>query len=93
MDDATTIRMANQIADFFKPYPAEVARKEIAGHINRFWVPQMRAAFFTLVAAGGAGLDPAVMAAAGEVRKPHVMPHEHEPVDHNTGLPQQAHEA
>jgi formate dehydrogenase subunit delta len=70
MNDATTIRMANQIAAFFKAYPHEEAVKEIADHINRFWEPRMRQAFFALLAKGGAGLDAAVKEAASLVKKP-----------------------
>ena len=71
MDNATTIRMANQIAAFFKAYPHDQAIKDIADHINRFWEPRMRSAFFAHLAAGGAGLDGLVKDAAALVRKPH----------------------
>ena len=93
MDDATTIRMANQIGAFFKSYPHDEAVKEIADHLNRFWEPRMRAAFFRHMAAGGAGLDQLVKDAAGQVRRPGEVHHEHEPRDAKTGLPREAHEA
>ena len=70
MDNATTIRMANQIAAFFNAYPHEQAIKDVADHINRFWEPRMRSAFFAHLAAGGAGLDQIVRDAAVLVRKP-----------------------
>ena len=93
MNDATTIRMANQIAEFFKAYPREQALKEIADHINRFWEPRMRNAYFALIAKGGAGLVPAARDAAALVRRPHETHHEHEPKDPQSGLPREAHEA
>jgi formate dehydrogenase subunit delta len=65
------VRMANQIASFYHGYPAEEAQKEIADHINRFWEPRMRGEFFAHLAKGGAGLDPAVIAAATGIHPPH----------------------
>lgn len=65
------VRMANQIASFYHGYPAEEAQKEIADHINRFWEPRMREAFFAHLAKGGAGLDPVVIAAAAGIHPPH----------------------
>jgi formate dehydrogenase subunit delta len=70
MDAATTVRMANQIASFFKSYPHDVARKETAEHINRFWEPRMREAFFDHLSHGGAGFDPLVIEASSLVRRP-----------------------
>ncbi|MBI2720379.1 MAG: formate dehydrogenase subunit delta [Rhizobiales bacterium] len=70
MEPATTVRMANQIADFFKGYPHAQAVKETADHINRFWEPRMRKAFFDYLATGGDGLDPLVKEAAVLVRRP-----------------------
>ncbi len=70
MDNATTIRMANQIAAYFKSYPHDVAVKEVADHINRFWEPRMRRHFFAFLAGGGAGLDAIVKEAAALVKKP-----------------------
>ena len=37
------IKMANQIGDFYEAFPDEIeARKEIAGHLNKFWNSAMR---------------------------------------------------
>jgi formate dehydrogenase subunit delta len=59
------VTMANQIADFFDSEAGpEVAPKEIAGHITKFWAPRMRAAYVEHAAAGGAGLRPSALAAA-----------------------------
>ena len=46
MEQNDMIRMANQIADFFKAYPADEAKKEVAEHINKFWAPAMRQRLF-----------------------------------------------
>jgi formate dehydrogenase subunit delta len=60
------VTMANQIADFFiSEAGEEAAPKEIASHITKFWAPRMRAQFLEYAAAGGAGLRPSALAAAG----------------------------
>jgi len=61
------IRMANQIAAFFKTQPGDVAADRVAAHIRDFWDPRMRAQLRDHVAAGGDGLDPAVIAAVQRV--------------------------
>jgi len=94
MDTEETVRMANQIADFFKGYGHDEAVKEISDHINRFWEPRMRVAFFQLVDQGGTGLDKLVREAAALVRRPgSYKPPMLEAKDHKTGLPREAHEA
>jgi formate dehydrogenase subunit delta len=70
METKDMVRMANQIAGFFKGYGDEEGKKETAAHINNFWEQRMRREFFGHVATGGAGFDPLVMAAAALVRKP-----------------------
>ena len=60
---ATLVRMANQIGDFFKSYPAEEAVPQIATHIQKFWDPRMRKAIFAYVDQGGDGLQPNVLKA------------------------------
>ena len=57
------IRMANQIADFFRPYPAEKAIAGVQEHLRNFWTPQMRKELAAHAAAGGAGLNPHVVEA------------------------------
>lgn len=42
---AKLLRMAGQIADFFKAYPDAEAVPAIADHINQFWTARMRADF------------------------------------------------
>jgi formate dehydrogenase subunit delta len=70
MEIRDMVRMANQIAGFFKGYGAEEGAKETAAHINAFWEPRMRSLFFAHVDKGGEGLDPLVLAAARQVKRP-----------------------
>ena len=70
METRDMLRMANQIADFFKGYPREEARKESATHLNNFWDPRMRKQLFAHLAKGGEGLDPLIIEAAAQIRKP-----------------------
>lgn len=94
MDVRETVRMANQIAGFFKGYGHDEAVKEIADHINRFWEPRMRKHLFELLAKGGVDFHGLVIDAAKLVRRPgSVSVHIDEPVDQLTGLPREAHEA
>ena len=56
MNSEELIRMANQIADFFKPYARDHAVKQIAQHIIDFWDPRMRAAMAESLKGGAEGL-------------------------------------
>ena len=59
MSPETLIRMANQIAAFFKAQGPETAPAAIAEHLRLFWDPRMRNAIIELDADGMAtGLDP-----------------------------------
>ena len=69
METRDMVRMANQIADFFRGYPHDDAVKETAEHINRFWAPRMRRAFFEHMAKGGEGFDQLVKESAPLVRR------------------------
>lgn len=69
MDDAKMIRMANQIATFFRSQPGD-GPALTAAHINDFWEPRMRAKLLDHLGAGGAGLDPIVVDAAVSIRAP-----------------------
>lgn len=51
--------MANQIAQFFRPYPREQALTGISHHIEAFWTPKMRKTFLEHLA-GYEGVDPLV---------------------------------
>jgi formate dehydrogenase subunit delta len=57
MESRDMVRMANQIADFFKAYPEEEAVKETAKHIKSFWEPRMKKALKAHLAGGGDGLS------------------------------------
>jgi formate dehydrogenase subunit delta len=70
METRDMVRMANQIADFFRSYPHDDAVKETAEHINRFWAPRMRRAFLEYIAKGGEDFDPLVRESASMVRQP-----------------------
>ena len=64
------IRMANQMADFFKSYGEQEAIAGIADHISKFWEPRMRRDFFAHMDAGGAGFSDLVKKAAADVKRP-----------------------
>ena len=72
MDNRDLIRMANQIASFFNGSGPEVAVKDAAEHINKFWDPRMRTALIAHLAAGGEGLDPTIVKAASLIRRPNL---------------------
>ena len=55
------VRMANQIADFFVPYPDAEAVAGVREHIRSFWTPGMREELLAFFAAGGVGLKPRVL--------------------------------
>jgi formate dehydrogenase subunit delta len=57
------IRMANQIAGFFRSYPDEQAVSGIQDHLVAFWTRGMRQEILTHVERGGDGLDPLVIMA------------------------------
>ena len=58
------ITMANQIGDFFAPYPPERAREGLRNHLRTYWDPRMRNALLAHIDAGGDGLDLRVIEAA-----------------------------
>lgn len=68
MSPEKTVRMANQIAIFFRSKPHDEAVKGVAEHISSFWEPRMRAKLFALLAEGGEGLDPLVIEAKDGIR-------------------------
>lgn len=67
---AKLIYMANQIARFMESKPADEGRALLASHINDFWEPRMRRHLFTVLDAGGTGLRPLVIEAAGAIKRP-----------------------
>lgn len=46
------VTMANQIADYFRPYPRDVALNGIANHMRKFWDPRMRRRFNERIQSG-----------------------------------------
>ncbi|MBB4009230.1 formate dehydrogenase subunit delta [Allorhizobium taibaishanense] len=64
------IRMANQIATFFKSQPEAERLAGIATHINKFWEPRMRRQFFEMIDGQSEGFDPLVVEAAKQVVRP-----------------------
>jgi formate dehydrogenase subunit delta len=66
----TLVRMANQIADFFKIQSEADAVVGTADHIKKFWDPRMRAQMAKHLAHGGEGLQPIALKAAQLVCKP-----------------------
>ena len=65
---AKLLRMANQIATFFRAYPEQEARAGIAQHIADFWTPSMRRDLQTAVDRGDPDLDALVLHALGDGR-------------------------
>lgn len=56
--------MANQIGDFFAPYPPARRAEGIRNHLRTYWDPRMRAQLLALIDAGEAGLAPHVIEGA-----------------------------
>ena len=63
------ITMANQIGDFFAPYPPERALEGLRNHLRTYWDPRMRNALLAHIDAGGDGLDSRVIDAAQLLRE------------------------
>ena len=63
------VRMANQIADFFRVKPGEEALAGAADHIKKFWDPRMKTKMAEHLAHGGEGLSPLARDAAALVCK------------------------
>ncbi len=58
------IAMANQIGDFFSPYPPERAAEGLRNHLRTYWDPRMRSALLAHIDDGGEGLDELVITGA-----------------------------
>lgn len=63
------VRMANQIAEFFHPYPPDQALEETVTHLRNFWDPRMRKELFDHLAKGGEGLSDLALEAARALEK------------------------
>jgi len=76
MDIHHLVKMANDIANFFKSEPDhQVALDGVAGHIRRFWDPRMRREILKWVDEhGGEGLQPLALEALRTNRDKLVAP-------------------
>lgn len=65
------IRMANQIAMFFAPYPEADAVEGVRDHLVKFWDPQMRRTLLAIEATSERTvvLHPLVVEAVGAMRR------------------------
>jgi formate dehydrogenase subunit delta len=70
--DETLVRMANQIADFFKIQPEAQAVAGTANHIRMFWDKRMRTKIADHISHGGGGLNPIALKAVQQTCKPTV---------------------
>ncbi len=61
------VRMANQIATFFKTQPGTDQSDKVAAHLRDFWDPRMREQLLSYVSEGGDGLDDLVLSAAQKI--------------------------
>lgn len=63
------LRMAGQIATFFRSQPGRSAPESVAAHLNDFWTPRMRQDLAALVASGACA-DPVIVGAVRHLRLP-----------------------
>ncbi len=68
------VRMANQIAAFFRSYPQDEAVAGIHKHVTAFWTPRMRDQLVAHCAEADHGLDPLVLTAL------HITPKARSPI-------------
>jgi formate dehydrogenase subunit delta len=68
--DNRLVKMANQMASYFKVFPEAQAITGLAEHINKFWDPRMRREILALAAAGAIGFEPLVTKAIPKVKPP-----------------------
>ncbi len=68
MDTAKLIRMANQIATFFRHEGEEAGAQSVKKHLVEFWDPRMRRGILEHLASGGDGLDPIALKAVNALR-------------------------
>ena len=67
---ARLLDMANQIGDFFAPYPPARRAEGIRNHLRTYWDPRMRDALLDYIAQGGAGLHAHVVEGARLLLEP-----------------------
>jgi formate dehydrogenase subunit delta len=64
LDLERLLTMANQIGDFFEPYPPARRAEGIRNHLRTYWDPRMREALLEHIERGGDGLQDFVIAGA-----------------------------
>lgn len=70
LDLGRLIAMANQIGDFFAPYPPGQREEGIRNHLRHYWDPRMRDALLAHIdATRGEGLHPHVLVGAQRLRE------------------------
>ena len=63
------LTMANQIGDFFEPYPPARRVEGIRNHLRTYWDPRMREALLEHIERGGDGLQESVIIGARLLRE------------------------
>ena len=58
------VRMANQIAEFFAPYPRDEQVAGVQRHLRAFWSPVMKRDLLHYISQGGDGLKEVVIEAS-----------------------------
>jgi formate dehydrogenase subunit delta len=66
--NATLVRMANDIGNFFRSQGEERAIIGIADHIKKFWEPRMKKQIFAHLDEGGEGLKPLTLQALQKLK-------------------------
>jgi formate dehydrogenase subunit delta len=69
IDVERLVEMANQIGDFFAPYPPGQRTEGIRNHLRHYWDPRMREALLAHIDAGAVGLSAHVVEAARHLRE------------------------
>ncbi len=69
MSPEKMVRMANQIAAFFKTQPGDDQAEKVASHLKDFWDPRMRQQLCDHVERGGDGLHDIALRAARIIAK------------------------
>ena len=69
MSEKKLVRMANQIATFFRHQPDAQAIEATMQHIKDFWNPVMLREIFAHLDNGGMGLDPLALKALQALRE------------------------
>lgn len=83
MSTEKLVRMANQIATFFRSYPEDQAIHGIHDHLVAFWTPSMRMSLLAHVDCGNQELNPLVMKALQPI------PGGKSPIEKEIGGPEQ----